>query len=472
MSERFAVSPFGGSGLVRAQFAVNERILRARRDRKSPEGALTAVNGTARPKDEEGPDKWTLMRDITQARAALALSNRTIIVLEALVSFLPQRTLSLGRSLIVFPSNAELSLRTRGMAPATLRRHLAALVEAELILRRDSANGKRFACRDAEGRIATAFGFDLSPLAARASEIARLAAETRRNAEETRALRSEITIHLRDMAAMLATAEEEGRGEAFAPFRAALDALSGRLGRNTDLQTLRARRGRLVALRGRLETAWLGRGKDEPEPALTAVNASSDQPDLLPESKKMSANDAQNERQIEDSDSEDSFRIKKNEIEPADTTPCSFPASVDSCQQPDTPAHPAADRPQTPCGLPLASVLAACPRMADYASGAIRSWHDLARTADLVRTMLGISGPLWRQARRTIGEANAAVVIAAMLERAEALRSPAAYLCDLAQRAEKGAFSPRPMLNALIEARLRKARSERLAGAAVAPCGG
>ncbi|MFW8642788.1 helix-turn-helix domain-containing protein [Rhizobium beringeri] len=59
--------------------------------------------------------------------------------------------LSEERGLIVFPSNAQLSIRARGMTAATLRRHLAGLVDAGLILRKDSANGKRFARRDRAG---------------------------------------------------------------------------------------------------------------------------------------------------------------------------------------------------------------------------------------------------------------------------------------------------------------------------------
>ena len=55
------------------------------------------------------------------------------------------------------------------MSEPTLRRHLAALVEAGLIIRRDSPNGKRYA-RRVDEEVAQAFGFDLAPLVARAAE--------------------------------------------------------------------------------------------------------------------------------------------------------------------------------------------------------------------------------------------------------------------------------------------------------------
>ena len=96
-------------------------------------------------------------------RPAIGVSERALAVLDALLSFHPETALS-GEGLIVFPSNQQLALRAHGMPPATLRRHLAALVDCGLIIRRDSPNGKRFARKGQGGAIEMAFGFDLSPL--------------------------------------------------------------------------------------------------------------------------------------------------------------------------------------------------------------------------------------------------------------------------------------------------------------------
>ncbi|MGZ2845964.1 plasmid replication protein RepC, partial [Pseudomonas aeruginosa] len=79
--------------------------------------------------------------------------------------------------LVVFPSNQQLALRAHGMPASTLRRHLAALVDAGLIIRRDSPNGKRYARKGRGGEIELAFGFELSPLVVRAEEFEILAAE-------------------------------------------------------------------------------------------------------------------------------------------------------------------------------------------------------------------------------------------------------------------------------------------------------
>ncbi|MGO6891832.1 plasmid replication protein RepC, partial [Rhizobium johnstonii] len=87
--------------------------------------------------------KWKLFRAICEARPALGVTDRALTVLDALLTFYPDDEISEEKGLIVFPSNAQLSLRARGMTSATLRRHLAVLVEAGLILRKDSPNGKR-----------------------------------------------------------------------------------------------------------------------------------------------------------------------------------------------------------------------------------------------------------------------------------------------------------------------------------------
>ena len=162
----------------------------------------------ARP-PEKAVHKWQVFRAICTARARLGASERALAVLDALLSFHPETTL-IGEGLIVFPSNQQLALRAHGMAPATLRRHLAALVDCGLIIRRDSPNGKRFARKGQGGAIEMAFGFDLSPLVARAEEFEAWAEEVRAEERALRLVRERITLCRRDIAKMIATGTEEG----------------------------------------------------------------------------------------------------------------------------------------------------------------------------------------------------------------------------------------------------------------------
>lgn len=108
---------------------------------------------------------------VREARGALGISERSLTALEALLSFHPETTLS-GDGRSYFRPTTPSCCERRGRSGSTLRRHMAALIEAGLVIRRDSPNGKRYARRAGGGEIDTAFGFDLSPLVARADEIA------------------------------------------------------------------------------------------------------------------------------------------------------------------------------------------------------------------------------------------------------------------------------------------------------------
>ena len=96
------------------------------------------------------------------------------------------------------------------MPASTLRRHLAVLVDAGLIIRRDSPNGKRYARKDDAGEIELAFGFDLSPLVVRSEEFESLAADIEAEARALKLVRERITLCRRDIAKMIATGIEEG----------------------------------------------------------------------------------------------------------------------------------------------------------------------------------------------------------------------------------------------------------------------
>ena len=153
--------------------------------------------------------KWQIFRAICTARPRLGVSERALAVLNALLSFHPETTLTGEDDLIVFPSNEQLCLRTHGMPPSTLRRQLAALVDAGLIVRRDSPNGKRYARKGRGGGIKLAFGFDLAPLVVRAEEFERLAQEIEAEVRAIRLAKERITLCRRDIAKMIATGIEE-----------------------------------------------------------------------------------------------------------------------------------------------------------------------------------------------------------------------------------------------------------------------
>ena len=82
---------------------------------------------------------------------------------------------------------------------------------------KDSPNGKRYGVRDRAGRITEAYGFDLSPIAARHAEFVRLAEEARAERAEMGRLRRRATIARKGITQILETAAEYGlQGEDWA----------------------------------------------------------------------------------------------------------------------------------------------------------------------------------------------------------------------------------------------------------------
>ncbi|MBV8103215.1 MAG: replication initiation protein RepC, partial [Hyphomicrobiales bacterium] len=361
---------------------------------------------------ERPPDatahKWTVFRAICEAKDRLGLADRALAVLNALLSFHPETALS-GDNLVVFPSNDQLALRAHGMPPSTLRRCLAALVDAGVIIRRDSPNGKRYARKSRGGAIAQAFGFDLSPLTARAAEFEALAEQVRAEERALRLARERITLCRRDIAKMIATGIEEGvpTGRAGEGDWGALHALYrtivGRIPRSPTLAELEPIARELSRLADRILNLL--------ETHVKTSNSN--------------ANESHNERHIQNSNPE-----SKNEFEPAYEKAEAAPSA------PQPPAPKAAET-----VFPLGMVLDACPDMADYARGGIVNWRDFVATAVLVRSMLGVSPSAWEEAVEVMGERQAAVVVAAILQRGEAIVSAGGYLRDLTQKAQKGQFS-------------------------------
>jgi replication initiation protein RepC len=129
-----------------------------------------------------------------------------------------------------------------------------------------------------------------------------------------------------------------------------------------------------------------------------------------------------------------------------DSEPCHDQARGDPIRKEPNPAARAGQG----ATIPLPLVVKACPSLATYWPGQIRDWPDLVRAAEALHGWLGISPDAWRQAEQAMGSATAAIAVACLLERAGDIRSPGGYLRRLTEQAEAGAFSPGPMVMALL----------------------
>ncbi|MBB3428636.1 MULTISPECIES: plasmid replication protein RepC [Rhizobium] len=358
-------------------------------------------------------DKWKVFRDISEAREKLGLQDRSLAVLDALLSFYPDNELRQDAKLIVFPSNTQLTLRAHGIAGATLRRHLAFLVEAGLIVRKDSANGKRYARKGRTGEIENAFGFDISPLLLRAEELAIMAQQVVADRIAFRRAKESLTICRRDVRKLIAAAITEGVEGDWPRIEETYSALLARIPRSPMMSEVTSILSDMELLRGEI------------------IN-------LLEKQQKIenySTNDAHGERHIKNSNPE-SF----SELEPG------FRTKLEArSRKPDK-------RQKEPMRIfPLALVLKACPEISSYApAGVISNWRDLMSAAIVVRSMLGVTPSAYQQACETMGPENAAVTMACILERSGHINSAGAYLRDLAGKAKRGEFSLGPVLMALL----------------------
>jgi replication initiation protein RepC len=367
---------------------------------------------TARIPPAKTADKWKVFRDASECREELGLQDRSLAVLDALLSFYPQNELRADAQLIVFPSNAQLMVRAHGITGATLRRHLAALVDVGLIVRKDSANGKRYARKDQRGKIDTAYGFDISPLLLRSEELALLAQSVAQARDTYRRTKEMLTISRRDVRKLISAAIEERADEQWLRFEDVYVELVARIPRSPSLEDLANALDEMELLQAEL---------------LNALN-------LDEETAKSGSNDAHNERHIQNSKPE-----SIHELEPA----------LEKEQARKSRSNPTAvdKTPQFPLGL----VLRGCGEIALYApGGTVSSWRDLMAAAIVVRSMLGVSPSAYQEACEVMGPENAAVTMACILERVGHINSPGGYLRDLSARAKRGEFSLGPVLMALL----------------------
>lgn len=366
--------------------------------------------------------KWKVFRDVCEARERFGLQDRALAVLDALLTFHPETELDAEQGLVVFPSNGQLSVRAHGITGTTLRRHLAALVEAGLIQRRDSPNGKRYAHRNRDGEIEQAYGFDLAPLVARAAEFAAAAQDIAAERIRFRRAKEALTICRRDVRKLITAAIEEGAPGDWLAVEGMCAGILGRLPRYPSRVQVEATLGEMELLRGEVLN-------------ILEVHVKTENTD---------GNGVQNGCHIQNSKPESIC-----ELEPSSEKEQGEMGRLET----QTVSGRRAEAKREPIkSFPLGMVLRACPQIVDYGpGGGISHWRELMAAAALVRSMLGVSPSAYQDACDAMGPENAAVAIACILERSNFINSAGGYLRDLTRRSERGEFSLGPMLMALLK---------------------
>ncbi len=399
MQTHISTTPFGRRPMTLGQISSQVTA------RSMPEGAVV--------------NKWKAFQHIREAREPLGATDRALAILNALFSFHRETELSADGELIVWPSNEQLIARANGISPATLRRHLAVLVDCGLIIRRDSPNGKRFARRSREGEVEQAYGFDLSPIVARAQEFRDLADAVQAEKKAVRVARERLTLLRRDIVKMIDAGIEENVPGNWGRVLQAYQTIMARLPRTAARQLVEDICADLHDLHGEICEAL----------------------ETFTKTTKPNANESHSDRHIQNSKPDSYFESKNSlgqNVEASGTV-----ADTDNVR-----SLPKRE-------LPLAIVLDACPDIREVAQGGeIRHWRDLVAAAETARKLLGISPSAWADACSAIGDRQAAITLAAMYQRAEQINSAGGYLRNLTDRAKEGQFSTWPMVMALLRAKL------------------
>ncbi|MBA1344880.1 plasmid replication protein RepC [Rhizobium sp. WYCCWR 11146] len=359
-------------------------------------------------------DKWKVYRDVCDARTLLGLRDRALAVLNALLSFYPEAELSDDENLVVFPSNAQLIARANGIAGTTLRENLAVLVDAGLINRNDSPNGKRYVRRGKDGAVETAYGFSLAPLLARSDEIALMAQQVAEDARRLKVVKERITITRRDVRKLITAAVEDGAADDWEMMEATYVAAVAKLKGAKSKPDFEAVLDELTLLR---------------EGVLNVL-----------------------ECQVFSGDSDTNGNDIRQHIQNSNTDSISELEPRSEKEQGQRSGQNLVRHAEPLKTFPIGLVMRACPEIAAYAPGGeVRGWRDLMSAAVVVRSTLGVSASAYQDACEAMGAENAAVAMAAILERAGHINSAGGYLRDLTSRTRRGEFSLGPMLMALLK---------------------
>jgi replication initiation protein RepC len=315
----------------------------------------------------------------------LGLWPRLVHALDWLFRFTQPQDWEEGRRPIVWPS-AALQQEALGLSERQARRLNSTLIESGLVTMRDSPNGKRYGRRDPQGHIVEAYGFDLSPLAARHAEFVRLAEQARAERAARGRLRRRATIARKAIAQILETAAEYGfdgaEWQTLARETAALVHALRAVERLDEMEAgVKSLEGRHTAARARLETL------------LQAV--------------EMTPMGARNDPHI--------YNYKANSDPDQDTVIASKECSA-AAEEPPAPLQaseawqrPEKDRVQRIVPDELVRLI---PRLKPYLERPSPTWPELVDAADWLRHELGVSQSLWGEACLAMGRERAAMALA------------------------------------------------------------
>ena len=367
----------------------------------------------------------------------IGLKPGDLLLLDTLGAFTQSQDWEKGRRPIVWASNAYLMAQT-GFSLSALKRHARRLAEAGVISFKDSPNGKRWGRRDDEGVIIEAYGFDLSPLSARAEEFEQLHIEVQAERALCQRLKRQITVSRRMIRARIEAAVSGALRGPWTQLTTLFEELLARLPRrHTASETLERLMDWFRELQERVEAAYLK--------AVRAEEVVENSPESIEQASEMTQE--MNPREV----------ISGPHIPittKLDPVTCNSSEKEEAAGvAPNAPPEERVDREledwvadvrkKRGAALDLPTVMQACPEFAQWArnvGGYLKDWGDLHRVAGQLRPMIGVSEHAWNLAQDRLGPqiATAALVLTFDKHAKGEVASPGGYLRGMIEKAGAG----------------------------------
>ena len=354
-----------------------------------------------------------LLAAFKAAAPRLGLSARLVHTVDWLFKFTQPQDWEGGARPIVWPS-ALLEQEALGLSETQTKRLNRGLIEAGLVTMKDSPNGKRYGKRDPKGRIVEAYGFDLSPLAARHREFVRLAEEGRAEREAMGRLRRRATIARKGIVQILETAHDYDL-------------------RDKEWATLESDAQAIMRALKRVERL------DEMETGVTSLEqrqceARIHLERLLKDVKKIPSGGENEPHQY--TYNPNPYPLRNTVIAPKNSSEQAAPSV------PQSPEPEPAQRPEKGIvhGVRPDELVRLAPRLRSYLLRPNPTWAEIIDAADWLRHDLDVSKSLWGDACLTLGRDLAAVALAIVSTKTpEHFRTtPAGYFHGMVQKAKAG----------------------------------
>jgi replication initiation protein RepC len=363
------------------------------------------------PKDVKVPGQ--LLAAIKEAAPQLGISPRLVHAVDWLFRFTQPQDWQANSRPIVWPS-ARMQQESLGLSPTQAKWINRRLVELGLVSMKDSPNGKRYGKRDPKGGIVEAYGFDLSPLAARHAEFRRLAEQGRAERLKMGRLRRRATIAKKAIIQILETAAEYGlEGEEWAVLRhdsRAIGAALKAIERSDEMEV------GVVSLERRQRV-----GRERLEALLGVIDSDPKGPENRPH-----------------------YNNYKPTLDPKQDTVIAAEECSSEEGQGEPRYRPAERRERSDKGMVHGiapdELVRLAPKLKPYLRRPNPTWPEIVDAAEWLRHDLGVSKPLWGDACLTMGRDLAAVALAIVSTKdPEHFRtSPAGYFHGMVAKARAG----------------------------------